>query len=82
VDASVAELTSDHNITLVSRLDEAGFVVDIVEEEEPKSYREVVNGPNRYSWKEAVNKKLDSLDRARTWDMVNKIEGEKEVGSK
>jgi hypothetical protein len=33
-------------------------------------------------WKEALDKELDSLDRARTWDMVNKVEGGKEVGSK
>jgi hypothetical protein len=29
-----------------------------------------------------VNRKLDSLDRAGTWDVVDKIEGGKEVGNK
>jgi hypothetical protein len=29
-----------------------------------------------------VDKELDSLNRARTWDVVDKIEGEKKVGSK
>jgi hypothetical protein len=29
-----------------------------------------------------VDKKLDSLDKARTWDVVDKIEAGKEVGSK
>jgi hypothetical protein len=29
-----------------------------------------------------VNKELDNLDRARTWDVVDKVEEEKEVGSK
>jgi hypothetical protein len=33
-------------------------------------------------WKEAVDKELDSLDRAETWDMVDKVEGGKEVGHK
>jgi hypothetical protein len=33
-------------------------------------------------WKEAVDKELDSLDRARTWDVVDKVERGKEVGSK
>jgi hypothetical protein len=31
---------------------------------------------------EAVDKEMDSLDRARTWDMVDKVERRKEVGSK
>jgi hypothetical protein len=46
VDPSVPESKSDDEITLFSRLDEARFVVDIVEEEELKGYWEAVNGPN------------------------------------
>jgi hypothetical protein len=82
VDPSVPEPKSDDEITLFSRLDEAGFVVDMVEEEEPKGYWEAVNGPNRQLWKEAVDKELDSLDRAGTWDVVDKVEGGTQVGSK
>jgi hypothetical protein len=82
VDPSVLEPKSDDEITLFSRLDEAAFVVDMVEEEELQGYWKVVNGPNRQLWKEAVNKELDSLDRAGTWDVVDKVEGGKEVGSK
>jgi hypothetical protein len=82
VDRSVPEPKSDDEITLFSRLDEVGFFVDMVEEEEPKGYWEAVNGPNGKWWKEAVDKELDSLDRARTWDVVDKVEGGKEVGSK
>jgi hypothetical protein len=59
-----------------------GFVVDMVEEEEPKGYWEVVNGQNRQLWQEAVDKELDSLDRAGTWNVVDKVEEGKEVGSK
>jgi hypothetical protein len=33
-------------------------------------------------WKEAVDRELDSLDRARIWDVVDKVDGGKEVGSK
>jgi hypothetical protein len=47
VDPSHPEPKSDDKITLVSRLDEAGFVVNMVEEEEPKGYWKAVNGPNR-----------------------------------
>jgi hypothetical protein len=32
--------------------------------------------------KEAVDRKLDNLDRAGTWDVVDKVERGKEVGSK
>jgi hypothetical protein len=42
----------------------------------------VVNGPNWEGWKEAVDRELDSLDRARTWDVVDKVEEGKEVDSK
>jgi hypothetical protein len=52
------------------------------EEKEPKGYWEVVNGPNGQVWKEAVDRELDSIDRAGTWNVVDKVEGEKEVGSK
>jgi hypothetical protein len=38
----------------------------MVEEEELKSYWEAVNGPNEQVWKEAVDRKLDRLDRAGT----------------
>jgi hypothetical protein len=66
VDPSVPEIISDHEIILFSRLDEAGDVVDIVEEEEPQGYWEAVKGPNGQLWKEGVDKKSDSLDRAWT----------------
>jgi hypothetical protein len=49
---------------------------------EPKGYWEAVNGPNRQLWKEALDKKLDSLDRGGTWDVVDKVERRKIVGSK
>jgi hypothetical protein len=38
VDPSILEPKFDNEITLFSRLDEAGFVVDMVEEEERKGY--------------------------------------------
>jgi hypothetical protein len=63
---SVPELKSDDEITLFSRLDEARFVVNMVEEEEPKDYWEAVNASNGQLWREAVDKELDSLDRAGT----------------
>jgi hypothetical protein len=62
VDPSVLELKSDEKITLFSRLDEAGFVVDTAEEEELKGYCETINGPNGQLWKEVVDKEFDSLD--------------------
>jgi hypothetical protein len=38
VDLSVLEPKSDDEIIVFSKLDEAVFVVDMVEEEEPKGY--------------------------------------------
>jgi hypothetical protein len=46
VDLSIPEPKSDDEVIHFSRLDEVGFVVDMVEEEEPKGYWEAVNGPN------------------------------------
>jgi hypothetical protein len=66
VDLSVPEPKSGDVIILLSKLDEAGFVVDMVEEEEPKGYWEVGNWLNRQVWKEAGDRELDSVDRART----------------
>jgi hypothetical protein len=82
VDSSILEAKSDDKVIYFSRLDEVGYVVDMVEEEEPKGYWEAVNGPNRNIWKEAVDKEEDSLDRAETWDIVDNVEEGKEVGSK
>jgi hypothetical protein len=47
VDLSVPEPKSDDEITLISELNEAGFGVDMVEDEEPKGNWEPVNGLNR-----------------------------------
>jgi hypothetical protein len=67
----------DDETTLFSKLDAYGYVVDAVDEEEPKSYLEAVNGPNGDLWKEAVEKVLGSLDKARTWDVVDRVAGKK-----
>jgi hypothetical protein len=53
-------------IILCSKLDEAGCVVEMMEEEELKGYREVVNGLNGHVWKEAGDRELNSLERAGT----------------
>jgi hypothetical protein len=82
VDPSVAEPKSDDEITVFSRLDKLEFVEDMVEKEEPKGYWEAGNSPNRQLWKEAVDMELDSLDKAGIWDVVDKVKGEKDVGSK
>jgi hypothetical protein len=72
----------DDETTLFSKLDASGYVVDAVDEEEPKSYLEVVNGPNGDLWKEAVEKELGCLDKARTWDVVDRVAGKKKLGSR
>jgi hypothetical protein len=46
VDSSFPQPKSDNEITLFPKLDEVGFVIDIVEEEELKGHWEVVNEPN------------------------------------
>jgi hypothetical protein len=38
VEPFIDELYSDNEVTVISRLDEVGYVVDMVKEEEPKSY--------------------------------------------
>jgi hypothetical protein len=67
VNPSVLEPKSDDEITLVSKLYEGGFVVDMEELNKPKGYCEGVYGLNGQVWIEAVDRELDSLDMARTW---------------
>jgi hypothetical protein len=43
---AVPEPKSDDEITLISRLDEVGFVIDMMEKAEPKAYWKEVNEPN------------------------------------
>jgi hypothetical protein len=54
----------------------------MVEEKELNGYWKAVNESNRQLSKEAVDKKLHSLDRAGTWNIVDKVERGMEVGSK
>jgi hypothetical protein len=71
-----------HKVILFSIFDKEGLIGNIEEKKEPKGYWEIVNVTNRYLGKKVVNKDLESLDRARTWEMINKVEGEKKVSSK
>jgi hypothetical protein len=41
----------------------------------------VVNRPNRQLWIKVVDQELESFDRARTWDVVDKVERGKNVGN-
>jgi hypothetical protein len=66
IDPSIPELKSDNEITLFSRLDEAAFVVDMVEQDELKGNWEAVNRPNGQVWKEVVDREYHSLDMAGT----------------
>jgi hypothetical protein len=56
--------------------------VDMVEEEEAKGYWEAVTRPKGQLWKEVMDKDLDSFDRAGSWDVGDKVEVGKKVGSK
>jgi hypothetical protein len=82
VEPNAPVLMMDDDTTLFSELDAYGHVVDAVDEEEPKSYWEAVNGPNGDLWQEAVEKELGSLDKARTWDVIDRVAGKKEDGSR
>jgi hypothetical protein len=64
------------------RSDEAEFVIDIAEEEEPKSFLEVVNASIGYVCKDAVYKELDCIGRIRTYNVIDKAKGGTEVDSK
>jgi hypothetical protein len=66
VDLSVQKPNSDDEITFFSKLHEVGFVIDMVDVEELKGNCEVVNRLNGQVWKEAIDRKLVSFNRART----------------
>jgi hypothetical protein len=82
MDPSILDPKSDNKIRLLPKLIEVGFIEGILEYEKPKGYWAVVNRTTRQLWIEAVDKELDSIDRAGTWDVVDKFERENKVGSK
>jgi hypothetical protein len=79
VDLSILGPKSDDDVILFSRLDDAEFVVGMEEKKKFKDYRKAVNGLNGHLCKKVVDKELDSLDRARTCNIVDRIEEGKEV---
>ena len=42
-------------------------------DDEPASYHEAMNGPNSAQWKAAWEKEIGRLEKARTWDLVDRF---------
>jgi hypothetical protein len=45
---------------------------NILDDEEPKFYRQVISGPNTDLWHSAIEAEMDALRRNHTWDVVDR----------
>ena len=50
--------------------------------DDPRSYREAMNGPNTALWKAAADVEMDSLKKNKTWELVDLPPGKNAIGSK
>jgi hypothetical protein len=55
---------------------------NILDDEEPKFYRQAISGPNAVLWHSAIEAEMDALRRNHTWDVVDRPTDRKIVDSK
>jgi hypothetical protein len=55
---------------------------NILDDEEPKLYRQAISGPNGDLWHSAIETKMDALRRNYTWDVVDRPTDRQIVDSK
>ena len=60
-------------------LDEVHNAVGI---DDPRSYREAINGPNSTLWKTAADVEMESVLKNETWELVDLPPGKNAIGSK
>ena len=61
--------------TRYSHVEIASFALNIAEETEntePQSYKEAVVRVNRSKWLKAMKEEMDSLEKNKTWELVDK----------
>ncbi|KAK9028401.1 hypothetical protein V6N11_068206 [Hibiscus sabdariffa] len=52
----------------------------LVDQDEPKTYQEVVSSPDSEKWLEAMRSKMDSMSENQVWTLVEPPEGVKPIG--
>ena len=57
-------------------------VVESIENEEPKTYHEVITSRESTQWIVAMNEEIESLQKNHTWQQVEKPKNKKIVGCK
>jgi hypothetical protein len=55
---------------------------NILDDEEPKLYRQAISGPNADLWHSAIEAEMDTLRHNHTWDVVDRPNDRKIVDSK
>ena len=58
------------------------FMTYLLEEGDPKTYKEAVTSPDGPMWKEAIKSEIDSILQNHTWELVDLPPGCKALGSK
>ncbi|KAL4376093.1 hypothetical protein GQ457_02G027120 [Hibiscus cannabinus] len=56
--------------------------VILVDQDEPKTYQEVVSSPDSEKWLEAMGSEMDSMSENQVWTLVEPPEGIKPIGCK
>ncbi|KAK8713250.1 hypothetical protein V6N13_148472 [Hibiscus sabdariffa] len=56
--------------------------VIFVDQDEPKTYQEVVASPDSEKWLEAMRSEMDSMSENQVWTLVEPLEGIKPIGCK
>ena len=58
------------------------FLTYLLEEGDPKTYKEAVTSPDGPMWKDAIKNEFVSIMQNHTWDLVDLLNGCKPLGSK
>ena len=64
-----------------------GFLIEqdgaqVIEDDEPTTYKEVLSSEDKTKWLEAMNSKMDSMYENKVWTLVDAPKGVKPVGCK
>ena len=89
-DDNESDESEDENVGVVRRSKRqrteksygSDFMTYLLEEGDPKTYKEAVTSPDGPMWKEAIKNEVDSIMQNHTWELVDLPTGCKPLGSK
>ena len=73
------------NFQILETADEENFFLianNLLQEDEPSTYEEAINGKHKEEWKKAIQSELTSLEENGTWELTSLPEGAKAIPNK